>query len=325
MFYRVLIFILISVISVDVFGVTINGSPFSEYSIKDSKGQPIDYYLSVSNSNNAPLLLMIQGSGCDKVLNRDESRTKAYSTVFNLFKIAQEKKFSVLAVEKPFSGHLPEVSSRSVEHLCSKEFHQNYTVDTWVSALNASIKSALNELPEKPQQILVFGFSEGAGIASQLALENKSITHVITSGGSGTTHLFDFIAFAYKDCFDKEACITRIENQVRKILKNPASATEFAWGHPYKRWSSFFQLDPTENLLRTKAKIYLMFGTADQATPAISQEIIVAKLLSAGRDIQIRRIHDVGHMLLPKNSTNFDPLNKEYDLAFKWFWDSLTN
>jgi len=305
----------------NAFGKVIEGTSFDEHNIRDKAGRNVTYYLSMAKTKGAPLLLMIQGSGCNRVFNK--SPAGVYSTIFNLVNVANENKFSVLAVEKPFSGAKENTTGVSVELDCSKEFHKDFTVESWVDALNLSIKDTVAKLNYKPSHILIFGHSEGAGIASKLAVVNTSITHVISTGGSGTTQLFDLVAFAYQNCFDRSECIEQQYSQLAEINKDPQNYTKFAWGHPYKRWSSFFRLDAAENLLKSKAKIYLVFGTSDVATPPLSQEIIAAKLSSFGRDITVRRIPGADHMLLNPGAQNMDSLAQEYELAFNWFWNSI--
>ena len=299
----------------------IEGTPFNKYTSDDNNQRSVTYYLSEAEENGAPLILMIQGSGCKRVISNKKDIVS--TSIYNLFNIANTGKFSVLAVEKPFSGQKQNAQGNSVEHVCSSQFHNDFTVESWVKALNVAIEGALTKLKKKPKQILVFGFSEGAGIASQLAMINSSVTHVISSGGSGVSQMYDFIASAYQNCFDRSECINQAYSILEKILKDPNSSTKFAWGHPYKRWTSFFRLDPSENLLKSKAKVYLVFGTSDSATPALSQEIIAAKLKSSGRDITVRRISGANHNLQTFKRPELEELNIEYNLAFKWFWNKL--
>ncbi len=317
---RTIILLLTSFFSLSAFAEKIDGTPFEQYITQSKNDNHITYYLSESKADDAPLLLMIQGSGCNRVITKN--RDGVYSSIFNLLKIANSGKFTVLAVEKPNSG-LVNAKGGNVAHSCSKEFHDSFTVESWVEALNLAIKETLLKLKRKPKQILLFGFSEGAGIASQVAATNHLVTHVITSGGSGTSQMFDFVAFAYKNCFERSKCIDDAYLTLENILKEPDSSTKFAWGHPYKRWSSFFRLDPAENLLKSNAKVYLVFGTSDTATPAISQEIIAAKLKSAGRDITIRRLPNASHSFQSSRHQGFDQLDNEHRLSFKWFWDDI--
>ena len=157
-------------------------------------------------------------------------------------------------------------------------------------------------------------------MAALLAANDPRITDVVAIGGSGTTQLYDFIVHAYHACFDVPRCLADVETTVRAVAGNPDSSTEFAWGHPFKRWTSFFRVDPGEELLRSKARVYIALGTADKAVPALSQEIVVAKLLAAGRDVTVRRVADADHSLRQPGATNFADLDKEYRAALDWFW-----
>ncbi len=146
-------------------------------------------------------------------------------------------------------------------------------------ALKAVLDEARKKLPwVDKSRTLVFGFSEGAVMADLLAGRDDGITDVISMSGSGTTQLFDFVTFCYQRAFDKSACLAEVDKNVAAINANPDSSTEFAWGHPYKRWSSFFRVYPGDELLKSKARIYMAFGTADESVPALSQELAVAQL-----------------------------------------------
>ncbi|HET9471528.1 MAG TPA: hypothetical protein VFO24_10515, partial [Usitatibacter sp.] len=92
-----------------------------------------------------------------------------------------------------------------------------------------------------------------------------------------------------------------------------------AWGHPYKRWSSFFRVDPGDELVRSKARVYIAFGTADESTPALSEEVAIAKLRLAGRDVTVRRVPNAGHSLSDSVRTSFQDMDREFRAALAWF------
>lgn len=294
--------------------VPVPGSPFQRYQLVDRLHRTVTYYVSHPKAP-APVLLMIQGSGCSMVLHSDGKQTS--SSMYNLLPLAAEGRFTVVAVEKPFAD--PKSTQGDAE-TCSAGFKADFTAETWLVALEDSLNKARRLPWVDARRTLVFGFSEGAVMASLLAGHDRHVTDVIAIGGSGTTQLYDFIVSAYQRCFDRKSCIADVERQVRAINAAPDSATDMAWGHPYKRWSSFFRVDPGGELLRSTARVYLAFGTDDRSVPALSQEITVAKLLGAGRDVTVRRVADAGHELLSHGSSDFDKLGDEYRLALNWFW-----
>ena len=79
-------------------------------------------------------------------------------------------------------------------------------------------------------------------------------------------------------------------------------------------------MDPAAALLQSRARVYLAFGTADRAVPALSQEIMVARLLAAGRDVTVRRVPDAGHSLALGDAHDAENMEREYGAALAWFW-----
>lgn len=296
-------------------GKPVPGSSFIAYEIDLPSGQSTTYYLSRAKDVDAPLLVMIQGSGCDAVINiQGES---SYSTIFNLFVYAQEQKFSVMAVEKPYAGVVQKEGRRS----CSAKFYDNFSAESWFSALSGSIEDAQRKLEGKSRRTLVVGVSEGATMAALLASHEDKISDVVLIGATGTTQIFDFIARDYNKCFDVSRCLGVLDDELSEIYLDPSSTNKFKWGHTHRRWSSFFKVDPSNELLKSDARLYLVFGTADDATPAISQEIIYAKMKAAGKDITVRRVADAGHGLMMHDDQNMDGLDREMRNALNWFWN----
>jgi pimeloyl-ACP methyl ester carboxylesterase len=297
-------------------GTPIARTALERHQIRDRLGREVTYYVS-HPPTPAPLMLMIQGSGCEPIMHIAE--TGSYSTMYNLIPYAAQGRFTVLAVEKPFARVVPNQQAGSAQG-CGAEFNADFTAESWLVALQASLADARRLPWVDRRRTLVFGTSEGAVMASLLAASDERVTDAVVIGGSGTTQLFDFIAFAYQRCFDRSQCVAEIERQARAIAAAPQSATDFAWGHPYKRWTSFFGVDPGAALLRSRARVYVAFGTADSSVPAISQELIVARLMSAGRDVTVRRVPNAGHGLTSAGAADWSEVDREFGLALEWFW-----
>jgi pimeloyl-ACP methyl ester carboxylesterase len=222
-----------------------------------------------------------------------------------------------VAVEKPFAGG----DSTGTATKCGAQFNEDFTAERWMVALRAAMDDARKSPWVDPNRTLVLGFSEGAVMASLLSSHDKNVTDVIAMSGSGTTQLFDFVALAYRRCFDASQCLADIDRDVQAINAKPDSSTDFAWGHPYKRWTSFFRVDPGEELLRSNARVYIAFGTADDSVPALSEEHAVARLRLAKRDVTVRRVPNAGHSL-SESQNGWDDLDREMRAALKWFRDA---
>jgi alpha/beta hydrolase family protein len=297
-------------------GAPIARTALERHQIRDRLGRQVIYYIS-HPSGPAPLMLMIQGSGCEPIMHIADAGS--YSTLYNLIPYAAQGRFTVMAVEKPFSRAVPNQQAGGAQ-ACSAEFNADFTAESWLIALQTSLADARRLSWIDGRRTLLFGTSEGAVMASLLAARDTRVTDVVFIGGSGATQLFDFLAFAYQRCFDRSECIADVERQARAIAAAPQSSTDFAWGHPYKRWTSFFGVDPGEALLRSRARVYVAFGTADTSVPPISQELIVARLMSAGRDVTVRRVPNAGHGLTSSGARDWSEVDREFGLALDWFW-----
>ncbi len=292
------------------------GTPFERRVLDDAAGRKITYYISRPKVARAPILLMIQGSGCQLALT--EGPRGISSSVFNLLPFASEGRFTTVVVEKPFAGVTSGTPGQATG--CSEAFNADFTAESWLAAIQASLRDARTASYVDPARTLVLGSSEGAVMATLLAAADPAVTDVAVLGGSGTTQAYDFIVNAYTTCFDTPRCLAQVEEQVKAIAAKPGSATDFAWGHPYKRWTSFFKVDPGAALLHSRARVYLAFGTADRSVPALSQEIMVAKLLVAGRDVTVRRVPDAGHNLAAPGPQALKDMDREHRAVLDWFW-----
>ena len=303
----------------DAHAEAVPGTPLQKNEVRDELGRTVTYYVS-QPPTRAPILLMVQGSGCARVLNRQGANT--YSTLFNLVPYASEGRFTVVAVEKPFSGSRPgsSGSGSGTALSCTEEFNRDFTAETWLVALQATLKE-VRQLPwVDPARTLVLGFSEGAVMAALLAFRDGLVTDVAAVSGSGTTQLFDLLHGAYQKCPDASPCLAEVERQARAIQADPSNATAFAWGHPYKRWGSFFGVDPAVLLMQSKARVYWAFGMADTSVPAASHESAIARLTIAGADLTVRRVPNGGHSLDVPDEKPYAGLDRELRKALDWFW-----
>lgn len=295
-------------------GRLLAGTNVDQSEVTDDLARVVTYYVSRPKEAQAPILLMIQGSGCSRVL--EEKLGNVTSTVFNLMPQASEGRFTVVAVEKPHSIVVP----GGVATGCTAAFNADFTAERWLVALQAALRDARKSPWVDPKRTLVFGHSEGAVMAAMLAARDHTITDVISIGGSGTTQLFDFVASAYRRCFDVAACLADIDRDLDAINAKPDSPTDFAWGHPHKRWSSFLRVDPGAELLRSNARIYMAFGTNDESVAPLSAEHAIARLRLASREVTVRRVPNAGHSLADSPNTMLPDMRREYKAAFDWFW-----
>src|SRR5262249_5784434 len=138
------------------------------------------------------------------------------------------------------------------------------------------------------ERMLVIGHSEGGIVAARLAVRFNGITHVALFGSSGPTQLFDLL--------ENERDAAFVE-RLRDIHRHPNSCSRFAWGHPYRRWSSFLTTSVMEEAIRSRAKFRLVHGVSDVVVPVMAPKMLRAELLRRGRDVTLDLHAGAGHGL----------------------------
>ncbi len=288
----------------------------------DRKDGPAVHYTISKTESRKPLVLYIQGSGCAPAFFEIQPGVYA-STVFSLTTQGHSGDHAIMIVNKPYAAARPPASG-GLAIDCSAEFNQYFTLETWVDHIAVALEHARHLPWVDPDRILVIGISEGAPVAAALAAKDPSVTSLALIGANGTTQLYDFIVEAYRAKSDTAALkqLDEVSKQVNAIQADPYSATKFAWGHPYRRWTSFMAFSAAEALQNTKARIYLVSGMADQNVPILSTEVLYSVLRAKGRSVVFRRIPGAGHGLIPDEAdfgANMPRLEGEYQRIFDWF------
>jgi pimeloyl-ACP methyl ester carboxylesterase len=284
------------------------GVPFDRFTTRDALGRTITFYLSVppakEPSAKRPVVVFIPGSGCQSVFQKmGEHVAGGYHTV--LFQEAKERA-RIVVVEKPGVKYLDAPSPIiPLEKAASNEFLNEHTLPRWAEANAAGLRSAWALPRIDATRTLVVGHSEGGLVAARVAAELPRVTHVASLAGGGPTQLFDFVANAAQPRPDDKPgdAVRRVQDILdawAKIQKDPDSTTQFWLGHPYRRWSSFLPHSVVEELLRTKARIYVAGGTRDAVIPVAAHDMLVAELRARGRQVTAERLEGADHGFLTK-------------------------
>jgi len=282
-------------------------------------GAPVRYYLS-KPAQKAPLVLYIQGSGCVPPfigLGTD----KRFSTIYSWLPLAQQGRYAVMAVDKPWQSDQPQGGQYGSAIGCAGKFNEHFSYETWLATLTTAVRHALRRPEVDPRRVLVIGQSEGAPMAAGLARALPEVTDVVLLGANGPSQLFDFAANIYRSSDSDEIKALRLQEldaTYGAIAADPHSTTNFAWGHPYLRWSSFFAQSTMENLAQSKARVYIAAGMQDSSVPILSTEVLYTQLRVQGRDVTMRRIPLAGHNLVP-DGRPMPEAQQEYDAFMAWF------
>lgn len=294
---------------------TLGATEFRQFKVAQPGGPELEFYLS-KTARPAPLLLFIQGSGCVPVFYGLDNGRRA-SSIFNYIAWGMEGKYAVMVVNKPYSPAMPPAKQDGALS-CPRQFNDYFSLDNWVRDLKLALAHARRQPWIDARRTLVLGSSEGTTVAAVLAAGDRAITDVALVGATGPTQLFDYVVGAYKaSTSDAEASarLDELDATRRQIFARPDSVTDFAWGHTFKRWSSFFRASSSANLQKSRARIYLASGMQDTSVPILSTESMASELMATGRDVTIRRVPNAGHDLTQGGG----PPDEEYARIMAWY------
>lgn len=142
-----------------------------------------------------------------------------------------------------------------------------------VNQIHKSIEHIVANHMEQPEKVIVYGHSEGATIASALALKNDKITHLGFWSGNVLNNFYEFSLFNRIESLkgnlsDSTAHknIMGIINWYKGVIENPSSTELDHYGFTNKRWATY-EKPPLEELLDIDIPIFAMFATEDESTP----------------------------------------------------------
>ncbi|MFA6921874.1 MAG: prolyl oligopeptidase family serine peptidase [Gallionella sp.] len=214
------------------------------------KGQALYYTFEIGNPHpQETLVFFISGSGCASV--KDLLQT--------YFEPMHDLGVRFFALQK--RG----ITANSNGDFCSNAFEETDYSEHTLSDQQEFFDKTIAQLTTKPRAIVLIGASEGTTIAAKLAGMEPSITHLGLIGGGGWTQREDLRLLSHKVWY-----LGRPDETFRMIESDPNSLTRTAWGHSYKYWSSFLDIDIGDILLSLKIPIVLAMGQEDESVPVES-------------------------------------------------------
>lgn len=264
-------------------------SPWQWLTVTDSLGRSVRAMISDAPPT-APVAVILPGSGCAPI-----ARARGNGVAFGLQAVLRQAApdWAVIAVEKPGSAGATVSSGDSTQ--CPASFHVEHTLERWSAAVRAVVTAAL--ATRTPSAVIAIGHSEGAATVTHVAHHLPRVTHVVHLAGSGTGQAYDLLRAAEQRRAGDPMALERVLETLGAIRANPDSADQFAWGHPFRRWSGYLTHDPAAALLASRAAVMVVYGTADRTVPPESSEILVARLAAAGHPVRIVRVEGADHGL----------------------------
>ena len=293
---------------------------------------PVTYYLAPAAAAHAPLLVVLQGSGCGALFSPTKEGFQATAGQDIVHQLGAGR-FAVLVVEKP--GVAPETSDEGtggVSEACSAEFRAQHALDPWAKTVSRAIDAARKEeAVDARAPVRLLGLSEGSIVAARVSALRVDVSHVAFISGFGCDQWSDMLVVARRNAEaefesasleEREAAVAKalkdMEAGFAAIAQDPANPDRYFDDQTHLFWSTFGKACPAADLAKTDANVFVALGTADEQVDANGVEAIPAARIAAGKPITMRRILGGGHILSTPERPGFDNLVGVFSEAIDW-------
>lgn len=222
-------------------------------------GSTIHWSLDRQDASTAGLLVLMQGSGCASSASSG-NLAKAREAFSN---------FAVLTVEK--YGVKPSASPASTGEACSAEFYRNHSVSQRVADY-LDVIAKLRGAPWWNGRLVLFGGSEGADVASRLAVPAHADAVIVLSLGGGHTFGED-VRWSVEQQMIREAVPRAEWPDVGTVFSEAKAAPRSGktWGGSgYRFWADSVDHRAADDLVRFDGPILMIHGSADISMPIAS-------------------------------------------------------
>jgi len=252
--------------------------------LERTDGSSIHYYLDPpTGAARRPVLIMLQGSGCESVARNARIGWMAPRLAPRHVLIRLEK-----------YGVAPGADGEN----CSDAFWRGNTLQQRVLDL-VQLVAGLRRERWWNGELVLFGGSEGGAVAAMAApLVPEVRAVVIWSSGIGLP-VGEMIRGVLPPQMQEEA--PRIFQEARD---NPTGGRQWG-GASYRWWADAVDLVPARSLIQTRAPVLLVHGGRDQSAPVASARATDALMRAAGRsNFTYREYPDYDHFMVDSTSVD---------------------
>lgn len=250
-------------------------APAATFAVERPDGSRITYHIE-RQRERGPVLLMLQGSGCDPVALNERIRWMAPLLAPG---------HALLTIEKYGVAH------DSGEQCAPDYWRGNTLTQRVLDALQ--VVARLRQERWWNRELILFGGSEGGAVAAMLAPlvpETKAV--LIWSSGIGLP-LGAMILSALPPPVRAEA--VRVFAEARA---DPSPERQWG-GASYLWWADAIDLVPARGLVQTPEPVLLIHGTRDESAPVASARAARDLVLAAGKaDFTYREYEGYDHFMV---------------------------
>ncbi|EIS3741677.1 prolyl oligopeptidase family serine peptidase [Aeromonas hydrophila] len=266
---------------------TSNAEDITTRTASRDDGSPISYYL-VQHSHDADtLLLILQGSDCNSVLNIDS----IFSDYKNVWPEAD-----VLLVEKYGINRKLKYSPDPARKDCPAQYLEKDSPAQRV----ADIKVVLDTVRKEGQYktFILLGGSEGAVIANLVTADVDYINATIAFNGGGRWFIDDVshsIAAEHKNIEAARKDIDGFKGFAEHVLNSKPFELEVS-GHGYHWWQQMLSLDQLDTLKKVNSPLLIIQGGRDTSVSPQKTDEMMQRLKDLGKsNIEYRHYKKLDH------------------------------
>ncbi|MFM9759329.1 alpha/beta hydrolase family protein [Aeromonas dhakensis] len=250
-------------------------------------GSPISYYLVQHAHDAETLLLILQGSDCNSVLNIDS----IFSDYKNVWPEAD-----VLLVEKYGINRKLKYSTDPARKDCPAQYLEKDSPAQRV----ADIKVVLDIVRKDGQykKLILLGGSEGAVIANLVIADVDYIDATIAFNGGGRWFIDDVSHSIAAKHNNPKAAIKEIDSFkgfAEHVLNSKPFELEVS-GHGYHWWQQMLSIDQLDTLKKVNSPLLIIQGVMDTSVSPQKTDKMVQRLKNLGKsNIEYRRYKKLDH------------------------------
>ncbi|WP_324008301.1 alpha/beta hydrolase family protein [Aeromonas dhakensis] len=271
-------------------------SPCMTRTASRDDSSPISYYLVQHSHDTDTLLLILQGSDCNSVLNID-SILSDYKNVW--------PEADILLVEKYGIDSQLKYSTDPARKDCPAQYLEKDSPAQRV----ADIKTVLDIVRKDGQYktFILLGGSEGAVIANLVTADVDYIDATIAFNGGGRWFIDDVshsIAVKHNNSEEARKEVVGFKGFAEHVLNNKPFELDVS-GHGYHWWQQMLSIDQLDTLKKVKSPLLIVQGGMDTSVSPQKTDELMQRLKELGKNnIEYRRYEALDHGLKNSDGTS---------------------
>ncbi|UCM50630.1 alpha/beta hydrolase family protein [Aeromonas caviae] len=275
-----------------IFSCSVSATEIMTRTVSRDDGSFISYYLVQHAHDTDTLLLILQGSDCNSVLNIDSILTE-YKNVW--------PEADVLLIEKYGINRKLKYSKDAERKDCPAQYLEKDNPAQRVADINTVLDIVRKDGQYK--KLILLGGSEGAVIANLVSADIDSIDATIAFNGGGRWFIDDVshsIAVKHKNPEEARKEIDDFRGFAEHVLNNEPFELDVS-GHGYHWWQQMLSIDQLDTLKKVKSPLLIIQGGRDTSVSPQKTDEMMQRLEELGKsNIEYRRYEALDHGL--KNS-----------------------